>query len=240
MMRKSVALLVLMSACLLAVPAKATIVITDLGSAFPPPPPLGSFMETFDPSPTLPGQPATFTDSVLNFTATGVTPSKDPKIVHGSSSCCAAPRGDTTNYLSVLGGGTETIKFNTGFVGNNFFGLYIGSLDGYNKIAFYDGNTLIDSFSGGQIAAATGMLPNGGVTSTKSNGFVTFTGLGAFTSVVLTSANNSFEVDDVTVKFSVSSTPPVPEASTWVMMILGFLGVGMVGYRRRGLAFRPV
>ena len=28
--------------------------------------------------------------------------------------------------------------------------------------------------------------------------------------------------------------PPVPEASTWAMMILGFFGVGFMAYRRRG------
>ena len=31
---------------------------------------------------------------------------------------------------------------------------------------------------------------------------------------------------------------PVPEPSTWAMMILGFLGVGFVAYRRRGITFR--
>ncbi|WFU18734.1 hypothetical protein [Bradyrhizobium sp. CB3481] len=29
-------------------------------------------------------------------------------------------------------------------------------------------------------------------------------------------------------------TPAIPEASTWAMMVLGFLGVGLVAYRRRG------
>src|SRR5262249_46497201 len=30
------------------------------------------------------------------------------------------------------------------------------------------------------------------------------------------------------------NTPGVPEASTWAMMLLGFLGVGFMTYRRRG------
>jgi hypothetical protein len=59
-----------------------------------------------------------------------------------------------------------------------------------------------------------------------------------FTSVVLSSPKNSFEVDNIRVAYA-SITAPVPEASTWVMMILGFLGVGIqVGYRRRDAAFR--
>jgi hypothetical protein len=42
-------------------------------------------------------------------------------------------------------------------------------------------------------------------------------------------------VDDVTINYnSVSGAAPVPEASTWAMMILGFLGVGLLAYRRNG------
>lgn len=35
---------------------------------------------------------------------------------------------------------------------------------------------------------------------------------------------------------------PVPEASTWAMMILGFAGIGFMGYRRRrnGMSFRAI
>jgi hypothetical protein len=32
-------------------------------------------------------------------------------------------------------------------------------------------------------------------------------------------------------------TPAVPEPSTWAMMILGFVGLGMIGYRRRKTTF---
>ena len=34
--------------------------------------------------------------------------------------------------------------------------------------------------------------------------------------------------------------PPVPEPSTWAMMILGFFGVGFVAYRRRSGELRIV
>ena len=38
------------------------------------------------------------------------------------------------------------------------------------------------------------------------------------------------------------TTSPVPEPSTWALMILGFAGVGFMAYRRKnqGLAFRIV
>jgi hypothetical protein len=43
--------------------------------------------------------------------------------------------------------------------------------------------------------------------------------------------NVDFIIDNV-------SVAAVPEPSTWAMMILGFLGVGFVAYRRRGITFR--
>ncbi|MFX5526302.1 hypothetical protein ABTD59_18810, partial [Acinetobacter baumannii] len=63
-------------------------------------------------------------------------------IVHGSSSVSAAPfmgplpgGADTTNYLSIGAGATETITFASA---KNAFGLYWGSVDPYNSIKFYD------------------------------------------------------------------------------------------------------
>ena len=38
-------------------------------------------------------------------------------------------------------------------------------------------------------------------------------------------------VDTLTV--SLTPTPAVPEPSTWAMMILGFLGLGFMAYRRK-------
>jgi hypothetical protein len=242
-MRKSLALMVLSTACLFGVPAKAAIVVTDFGSTFPAPTFLaGSYVQTFDSSPApSAGSVATFSDTTATFTATGVTSSK---IVTGTSTNnYVAPLNDTTNYLSIFGGGKETITLNSGVTASGTFGLYIGSLDPYNSILFYDNGKLIASYTGAQIDAAT--LASGGTelkdnSSNTSSGYVVFSGLGDYTSVVLASSQNSFEVDDITINSSVSSVPPVPETSTWVMMILGFFGVGMIGYRRRGLSFRLV
>ena len=38
--------------------------------------------------------------------------------------------------------------------------------------------------------------------------------------------------------FSATFTPAVPELSTWAMMILGFLGLGFLAYRRKNSVFR--
>jgi hypothetical protein len=41
------------------------------------------------------------------------------------------------------------------------------------------------------------------------------------------------EADISSVAITVSTTPPVPEPSTWAMMLLGFAGVSFAGYRAR-------
>jgi hypothetical protein len=62
-------------------------------------------------------------------------------------------------------------------------------------------------------------------------------GNNSFTGYVETPSQGS-QIDNGSATFSVSA---VPEPSTWAMMILGFLGVGFVAYRRKATsAFRLV
>ena len=119
-------------------------------------------------------------------------------IVNGSSSVTAAPfvgpapgHQDTTNYLSIGGNGTETITFASP---KNAFGLYWGSLDSYNTIKFYDGATLVASYTGADISP---LFPNGNQGSFVSNGYVEFSGLHSFNKVVLGSTSNAFEIDNI-------------------------------------------
>jgi VCBS repeat-containing protein len=119
-------------------------------------------------------------------------------VVHGSSSVTAAPYvgpqnggQDTTNYLSIGGGGSETITFTSE---KNTFGLYWGSLDAYNSIKFYDGDTLVASYTGDQFAP---LFPSGNQSSFSSNGYVQFAHLPLFDKVVLASSQNAFEIDNI-------------------------------------------
>jgi hypothetical protein len=78
-----------------------------------------------------------------------------------------------------------------------------------------------------------------------ANRYVEFGDIGPFTTVVLGSCGapgctNAFEVDNLAFATTTSLNGGVPEASTWVMMILGFLSVGLVGYRRTGVSLRLV
>jgi hypothetical protein len=220
----------------LLVGAQANAAITYLGIPFINGP-LGTHNETFNSSPApSAGSLANFSNSFATFTSTGA------RIENGSvTNQYAAPwmypvpgHADTTNYLSVFAGTSETIALDTGLIGRTF-GLYIGSLDDYNSITFLGDPNGPVTYTGAQIAAHVGMdttLSN--TQNFAANRYVQFlfTGTDHFTSVVLGSSGNSFEVDNLGF-VTTGRVSAVPETSTWAMMILGFFGVGLAAYRRR-------
>jgi len=160
---------------------------------------LGLHEETFDNQ--QPGLPSNNGQGFGNFDSATLDAtflsSGHAGVVNGSSvSASAAPfvgpgRADTTNYLSVGAGGTETITFAHE---QNAFGLYWGSVDSFNTISFYHGATLVASYTGANIAP---LFPTGNQGSFSSNGYVEFAGLGQFDKVVLGSSSNAFEVDNI-------------------------------------------
>jgi PEP-CTERM motif len=140
----------------------------------------------------------------------------------------AAPLGmgngpDGTTYMSVEGGGTEMATWATPQTG---LSIYWGSIDGnaggnnnVNSLAItVDGYTLT-----GTDLVALGALGTGNQNLPADNQWVTITGLGAFTQVSFSSTANAFE-------FSLNATG-APEPSTWAMMLLGFAGLGFLGWR---------
>ena len=150
----------------------------------------------------------------------------------GSQGVYASPAFDTSNYMAVMGGQTENLSFSAL---QKSFGFYWGSIDTYNTISFYDGKTLVASYTGGTLPFT--VSPFGDQGAPGSNQYVTFSNL-LFDSVVFQSTTNSFEFDNINSTAN-GLTQAVPEASTWAMMILGFLGIGLVAYRRKqGPTFR--
>jgi hypothetical protein len=136
----------------------------------------------------------------------------------------AFPASDNTNYMAIRANQSETIKFATL---QSAFGLYWGSIDTYNTIQFFDHGTNVTSIIHGDQLGLP-INANGNQNSPNSNRYINFTGL-VFDSVQLGSpGSNSFEFDNV------SSVAAVPEPTTWAMMILGFMGVGFMAYRRKG------
>ena len=168
---------------------------------------LGLPTETFDEAGIVAGSASnngsghgTFTNSALgaHFSSSG-----NAGVVHGSSSVTAAPfigplpgHADTTNYLSIGANGSETITFATQ---KNEFGLYWGSVDTFNTVSFYNGNQLVASYSGADVAP---LLANGNQGSFSASGYVEFSDLAPFTRVVLASgSSNAFEIDNISAGF---------------------------------------
>jgi VCBS repeat-containing protein len=137
-----------------------------------------------------------FFSDALDATFSG---SGDAGVVNGTlADVTAAPfigplpgSADTTNYLSIGAGGTETIVFANQ---ENAFGLYWGSVDPNNTIDFYNGTNLVAHYTGADISP---LFSDGNQGSFSSNGYVEFSGLAPFDTVVLGSGVNSFEIDNI-------------------------------------------
>jgi hypothetical protein len=161
--------------------------------------------------------PLTVPYGELDLTFSTVTPAA-AQILNTTSGIGALPFGDTSNYLSVLANGVVNVSITGAAV--NQLSFFWGSVDLGNVITFNDGSI----FTG---ASLFDLTPSGCQQSAACNRFVTFTG--PITSFTLSSSTNSFEADSFT-----TQVRGVPEPSTWAMMILGFMGVGFLAYRRKG------
>ena len=110
--------------------------------------PSGYQFESFDSIAQTPYGSTTptglFTDMGASFDGGGVVMNNAGG---GSLGLYATPFGDTTNYMAVLGGGQESIAFGSLM---SAFGLYWGSVDGYNSLTFYNGASQVYSISGNE------------------------------------------------------------------------------------------
>ena len=86
---------------------------------------------------------------------------------------------DTTNYLSIGGGGTETITFVRTKMSLDCIGARSIPI---NTINFYDGTKLVASYTGANVAP---LFSDGNQGSFSSNGYVEFSGVAPFNKVVL-------------------------------------------------------
>lgn len=164
------------------------------------------------------------------------TPATTPGTINGqvittgsSSGLYAQPYGSTGNYFSV---GPSTSS--PGYIDLTSFGdiltlsLIWGSVDYYNTLTFLDSSyNVLAAFTGSQIFDPA----NGNQTDPNTNPLVTFllTGddVANFAYLGLTSPQNAFEVDNITVNNA------VPEPGTWALMLIGFGGMGFAMRRTR-------
>jgi hypothetical protein len=139
------------------------------------------------------------------------------------------PAGNTNDFIAP-GDAGQSITINLATVQSslgistpiNYFGLYWGSVDSYNVLDFYNGSTLVESFTGADLMAMDPSLGPG-----TSAVFVNFFTNGTpVTSIDLSSNGENFE----SVNEAFAETP---EPATLALMGIGLLGVALL-VRSRG------
>lgn len=134
----------------------------------------------------------------------------------------AAPAGDATLYGFAYPGIDATLTSASSLSSLSF---YLGSLDSYNTLSFYSGDTLVQSFTGTQLTIPDPANGNQASGNTNRRYFFTFGAADNVNKVVFNTTQPAFEFDNIAAAIS-----GVPEPSTWAMMILGF---GLVGFSLR-------
>jgi hypothetical protein len=135
----------------------------------------------------------------------------------------ATPFGDATQYYST-GLGTTTISFDDD---KTYLGFLWGSIDSYNRIAFYDGDTLIDTIYGADIRN-----PANGDQGIGGTYYVNFEVAGGFNKVKLISDGYSFEIDDLAYGSEYEHTTEVPEPTSALLLGAGLFALGYARRRR--------
>jgi len=141
------------------------------------------------------------------------------------SGVSAPPPGDVSNYETVLGGGLATLT-TTGLLTS--FSFYLGSPDTYNTVKFYGLDGYQVTLSGQDILGPAG-VENGDQSFGRRVSYDF--GANRVNKVEFISSGNAFEFDSLAGAVQAA----VPEPATWLMMILGFGGVGAMIRRRRTL-----
>ena len=134
----------------------------------------------------------------------------------------AAPLNDSTNYLAVPTEGTSGSA--TLVLANALSNISFdwGSIDAYNTVSFFGANKQnLGSVTGSQVP---GVSADGNQFTSTNNRNVSFSfGNDRVKSIVFTSTNKAFEVDNI--------AGAVPEPATWALMLIGFGFVGAAARR---------
>lgn len=133
----------------------------------------------------------------------------------------AVPPGATGNFWSIgPSGGQDGPGLVTLAGGASYYGFLWGSPDGYNSVSFYDGATLLGSFTGAAV------YPPANGDQSVGLFFNAFAGAGEkITRIEFGSSSNAFETDN-------HAVVAVPEPETYALMLAGLGVLGFVARRR--------
>lgn len=174
-----------------------------------------------------------FNNGLLPNNANVVYEGLATNIITGSvSGVSAAPPNDTSAYLTIgpARGQSVTVRFAAVV---NYFGFFAGSLDTYNFVDLYLGNTKVNSLSGTQLATLGGFPADGNQGRGIYVNVFADTSAEHFDRIVLYSTSNAFETDNHSFRFanrSPGAETAVPEPGSWMMAIIG---VALIAIGRR-------
>jgi len=162
----------------------------------------GTTVEDFDPDLSLPS----------GYTGGAV-------VIGSSSGNWASPPDDGSNYYTVgaSGGQSSPGTLTLGSL-NQYFGFYGGSPDTYNSIELWLDDTQLDVISGGELATAATVNPNGDKTVGVYWNIWADDISEYFNKVVFVSTRNAFETDN----HAHLAAVPIP-AAVWLF------GCGLIG-----------
>lgn len=159
-----------------------------------------------------------------NPNPSGVTISGGTVVSGSVSNEYASPPGDSTKYLTVGSpgkGNSATFNFAEA---QGYFGLFVGSLDTYNSIVFF--NTVKgtnQAFTGTEVAQLTGTPATGDQNVGVYYNFFGDTNNDLFDKVVLSSSQAAFEVDNIAFRRDIPTPALLP----------GLIGMGVVALRKK-------
>jgi len=140
-------------------------------------------------------------------------PGSGPAVVSGNTASSSIWLDDNSRYLavSVLGDARGTTPVTIAFANPlDYFGLYWGTPSSNNTISFFNGDTLLQSFSGDAVIG--GVTPNAAVYAN----FFAEPGE-SFNKVVLSDSSVAFETDNHAYKVAASESVPEPASSFSVL-----------------------
>jgi len=203
--------------------------------------------ETFNYVPT--GSVSSYTSNFSSGTGTAsaYTGVYSPLQVNAADQYGGA--GNTGNYDVVNGtSNTLTISNNATGGGVNYFGIWISALDAGNQLQFYNGNTLVYTFTSQNLISALGSCANGNsanaycgnpsdyyADSGELFAYVNFVDtVGTFNKIVFTqNGGGGFESDNHAVAYNSALTTATPEPAGILIMGTGLIALFLTRFRGR-------